>query len=58
MTMISQYAINCVDISSVGELTAKLFSLTVSSDTIPFLQSYIMPVFTMQVDSGLSTWRQ
>ena len=60
MTMISQYVINFVDIiwASVEELTGKSFLLKVSSDTIPFLLSHIMPVFTMQVESGLSNWRQ
>jgi hypothetical protein len=34
----------------VEELTGKSFLLKVSSDTIPFLLSHIMPVFTMQVE--------
>jgi len=42
---------------SVEELTGKSFLLMVASDTIPFLQSHITPVFTVQVDSGLSSWR-
>ena len=32
------------------ELTGKSFLLMVSSDTVPFLLSHIMPVFTMQVE--------
>ena len=43
---------------SVEELTGKSYLLMVSSDTVPFLHSHIMPLFTMQVDSGLSTWGQ
>jgi len=34
----------------VEELTGKSFLLMVSSDTVPFLLSHIMPVFTMQVE--------
>jgi len=34
----------------VEELTGKSSLLKVSSDTIPFLLSPIMPVFTMQVE--------
>jgi len=44
--------------ASVEELIGKSLLLKVSSDTIPFLPSYIMPIFTVQVESGLSTWRQ
>jgi hypothetical protein len=50
--MISQYVINLVDMSwaSVEELIDNSFLCKVSSDTIPFLLSHIMPVFTMQVE--------
>jgi len=41
--------------SSVEELTDKSFFLIVSSDTVPFLHSHIMPLFTMPLDSGLLT---
>jgi len=44
--------------ASVEELTGKSLLLKVSSDTLPFLPSNIMPVFTMQVESGLSTWKK
>ena len=37
--------------ASVEKLTGKSFLFMVSSDTIPFLQSHIMPVFTMQVET-------
>jgi len=51
MTIISQYAINFVDMSlGFRGRTGKSFLLKVSSDTIPFLLSHIMPVFTMQVE--------
>jgi hypothetical protein len=36
--------------ASVEELIGKSFLLKVSSDTIPFLLSHIMPVVTMQVE--------
>jgi len=36
--------------ASVEELTGKSFLLKISSDTIPFLMTHIMPVFTMQVE--------
>ena len=49
MTMISQYAINFVDISLGFCGRIKSFLLMVSSDTIPFLHSHTMHVFTMQV---------
>jgi len=59
MTMISQYMINRVDIylGVCGRINCKSFLLIVLSDTIPFLHSH-MPIFTVQVDSGLSAWRQ
>ena len=44
--------------ASLEELTRKSYLRMVSSDTVYFLHSHIMPVFTMPVDSGLSTWRQ
>jgi len=51
MTMISQYAINFIDIS-LGfcvRINWKVILFMVSLDTIPFQQSHIMPVFAMQV---------